>query len=70
MKKIILKLIKLYMKTFPKRALCRFTPSCSLYAYEVIDKEGVFKGLFKASVRLLKCNSLLTPIAGSYDPVN
>lgn len=70
MKKLILKLIEYYRKTFPKSASCRFTPSCSTYAYETIEKEGVVKGGFKSLKRLLKCNSFFTPVVGTYDPVN
>jgi uncharacterized protein len=70
MKKLILKMIKFYRKTFPKKAACRFSPSCSTYAYEVIEKEGVLKGGFKSVKRILKCNSFFTPIMGTYDPVN
>jgi uncharacterized protein len=70
MKNLILKTISFYRKHFPKAASCRFTPSCSTYAYQVIEKDGALKGLLKASVRLLKCNSLFTPVVGTYDPVN
>lgn len=35
---------------------CRFTPTCSQYAIEVIRKDGVFKGTFRAAVRILKCH--------------
>lgn len=46
---------------------CRFTPTCSSYTIEAIEKLGVFKGLFFATLRILRCN----PWGGSgYDPVN
>ncbi len=70
MKKIILSLIVFYKKNLSKPGLCRFTPSCSVYAYEIIQKEGVFWGTWKSLKRLLRCNSFLTPIVGTYDPVN
>lgn len=38
---------------------CFFTPSCSNYSVEVIDKHGVLKGLFKIMVRIMKCNPFL-----------
>ena len=45
---------------------CRFTPSCSEYARQVIIKHGPFKGLYLAIWRILRCN----PWGGSgYDPV-
>ncbi|MBD3245171.1 MAG: membrane protein insertion efficiency factor YidD [Candidatus Moranbacteria bacterium] len=65
-KKIFLTLIKIYQKTLsldhgflgkltPQRA-CRFQPTCSQYAYESIDKFGIFKGFFLATKRILKCH--------------
>ena len=70
MKNIILSLIVFYKKNLSKPGLCRLTPSCSVYAYEVIQKEGVFLGCWKSLKRLLRCNSFLTPVVGTYDPVN
>ena len=47
-------------------AACRFTPTCSQYAKEAIQKHGPFKGLYLAIRRILRCN----PWGGSgYDPV-
>ncbi len=69
MKKLILKIIAFH-RNLPKKAACRFNPSCSTYAYEIIEKDGVLKGGFKSLKRLLKCNALFTPVMGTYDPVN
>lgn len=59
-------LIRLYQYTFsPDHGLfkrffphgyCRFYPSCSEYGYESIKKYGIFKGILKASWRILRCN--------------
>ena len=57
MKKIILKLIKKYQSTsFAMHANCKYIPTCSHYAYTVIDDFGVFKGGFLALKRFFKCN--------------
>lgn len=45
---------------------CRFTPTCSEYAIESIQKHGPIKGVYFAIRRLLKCH----PWGGSgFDPV-
>ncbi|MEM6735844.1 MAG: membrane protein insertion efficiency factor YidD [Bacteroidota bacterium] len=44
---------------------CRFTPTCSNYAKEAIQKHG-FKGVWMGFKRIVKCH----PWGGSgYDPV-
>ena len=35
---------------------CRFEPTCSAYAIEVILKEGIIKGTYLAAVRISKCH--------------
>lgn len=35
---------------------CRFVPSCSQYAVEVISKFGTIKGTYLAAKRILRCN--------------
>jgi len=48
------------------RPACRYTPTCSEYAMEAIERFGVFRGGLKAAARLLRCH----PFAhGGYDPV-
>jgi putative membrane protein insertion efficiency factor len=45
---------------------CRFTPTCSQYAIEALNKHGALKGLALTIRRILRCN----PWGGSgYDPV-
>lgn len=67
MKKLSLKLIKLYQSIpGPWHNSCRFYPTCSNYAYEAISKYGFFKGWFLSIKRIMRCN----PFGGSgYDPV-
>lgn len=58
MKRLLLWLIRFYRnKISPLRApCCRFTPTCSAYALEAVEKYGVIKGGFLATKRLLRCN--------------
>lgn len=67
MKKILIKLIKLYQKIpGPWHSHCRFYPTCSEYAIEAIIEYGSIKGSFLTIKRILRCN----PFGGSgYDPV-
>jgi uncharacterized protein len=44
---------------------CRFTPTCSEYASDAIERYGVFKGTFKAMRRLLSCHPFHR---GGWDP--
>ncbi len=68
MKTLFLLIIKFYRKCisplFPPT--CRFTPTCSTYAYEAISKYGALKGGYLSTKRILKCNPLFR---GGYDPV-
>ena len=49
---------------------CRFTPTCSHYAIEAIEKHGPLKGLVLVLRRLARCHPI-TWLGGShgYDPV-
>lgn len=68
MKKLLIGLIKLYQKNISPRKIpcCRFTPTCSAYAVDAIEKRGAFVGLLLALWRVLRCNPLCK---GGYDPV-
>ena len=45
---------------------CRYTPTCSEYAIEAVERYGVVRGGLLAAKRLLSCH----PFArGGYDPV-
>ncbi len=45
---------------------CRFTPTCSNYAIEAVERYGIIIGGLKAITRLLRCHPLFP---GGYDPV-
>ena len=49
-----------------KPSCCRFTPTCSQYALEAIEKYGALKGGWLAFRRILRCNPFHK---GGYDPV-
>ena len=50
--------------------VCRFTPSCSVYALEALKIHGPVKGLWLALRRLARCHPI-TWLGGSsgFDPV-
>ena len=68
MKRFFLAIISFYQKHIsPHRAACcRFTPTCSAYAVEALEKHGAFFGLLLAVWRVLRCNPFCR---GGYDPV-
>lgn len=45
---------------------CRYTPTCSEYAMEAIERYGVLRGGLKAAARVLRCHPF---VKGGYDPV-
>jgi len=71
-KNLLVFILKVYKKTFSPvlEALfgkaCRFTPTCSQYTIEALEKFGVVKGLILGFKRVAKCH----PWGSSgYDPV-
>ncbi|HUX91670.1 MAG TPA: membrane protein insertion efficiency factor YidD [Gallionellaceae bacterium] len=67
MKSILILLIKTYQYVISPlfAPTCRFTPSCSHYASEVIVKHGALRGTWLSIKRVLRCNPWHP---GGYDP--
>lgn len=68
MKGVLLSGIRIYRQYISplKAPSCRFQPTCSLYAYEAIQKHGALKGSWLGVKRILKCGPWHP---GGYDPV-
>ena len=60
--------IRFYQRFISSRTtpVCRFSPSCSEYAIEALQRYGAFFGTALAVWRILRCNPLCR---GGYDPV-
>lgn len=68
MKRLLIKLIRFYQRHISAHTMpaCRFTPTCSEYAAQALERFGVFKGGALTVRRLLRCH----PWGGhGYDPV-
>ncbi|GIW64331.1 MAG: putative membrane protein insertion efficiency factor [Patescibacteria group bacterium] len=77
LKNLILKSIRFYQKTsffhgiifkslFLTDKVCRFTPTCSKYTYQAVEKYGSIKGLFLGLKRIIRCHPFSK---GGYDPL-
>lgn len=68
MKALLIAMIRFY-QTFisPLHGpCCRFTPTCSEYALQALQKYGVLKGSWLAVKRICKCHPFHK---GGYDPL-
>ncbi|GAA4442129.1 membrane protein insertion efficiency factor YidD [Pontibacter saemangeumensis] len=68
LKKFVLALIWVYQRMISPLtpASCRYTPTCSAYAVQAVNRYGPFKGGWLALKRIGRCH----PWGGSgYDPV-
>lgn len=69
---MVLKLLSFYKKqiSLPLEKTfghaCRFTPTCSEYAYDAIKKYGISEGGLMGVKRVLRCQPFSK---GGYDPV-
>ena len=68
MKNILIAMIRFYQKFLSplKHTRCPYTPTCSQYGLEAIQKYGAVKGSLLACWRILRCNPFSK---GGYYPV-
>ena len=77
MKKIVISLIKSYQRTnffslpvfktfFLTDASCRYSPTCSDYTLEAVERFGTAKGLLLGLRRIISCHPFSK---GGFDPV-
>lgn len=69
MKKILLAMIRFYRRFISPSTppSCRFSPTCSCYAMQAIEKYGAAKGTALAAKRLARCHPFYK--GDYYDPV-
>lgn len=65
MKRFVIFILRIYQVINPFKGTCRFTPTCSEYMIQAIQKYGTIKGLRLGISRILKCR----PPNGGADPV-
>ncbi len=69
LKKILKGMVYFYrycISPYKGGSCCKYTPTCSQYALEALEKYGPFKGSYLAIKRILRCNPFSE---GGYDPV-
>ncbi|HEY8806521.1 MAG TPA: membrane protein insertion efficiency factor YidD [Candidatus Limnocylindria bacterium] len=68
MKGAVLRVLRFYKAQISPAlpAACRYTPTCSEYAIEAVERYGAWRGSIMAIRRILSCNPFTR---GGYDPV-
>lgn len=68
MKRLLRGLVRFYQLFFSHwlNAGCRYSPSCSHYALQALDRHGAGAGSYLAARRLLRCHPFCL---GGHDPV-
>ncbi|HAT82508.1 membrane protein insertion efficiency factor YidD [uncultured Eubacterium sp.] len=68
LKKLLILMVRFYQicisPLFP--SCCRYTPTCSVYFIQAVQKYGPWKGSWLGIRRILRCNPFHP---GGYDPV-
>lgn len=65
----IVRIVRAYQRHLSPRKpapTCRFSPTCSQYAVEAVERHGALRGGWLAAWRVLRCNPL---VPGGFDPV-
>jgi putative membrane protein insertion efficiency factor len=65
---VVMGLIRAYQMTLSHRMItqCRFTPTCSRYTFEAVERYGALKGSWLGAKRILRCHPFHP---GGFDPV-
>ena len=68
LKSLLITLIRGYQKYISplKPPSCRFTPTCSHYGIEALNKYGVIRGIYLTMLRIMRCHPWSQ---GGHDPV-
>lgn len=68
MKRFLIFMVRVYQRCISPimPGKCRFTPTCSAYFIEALQKYGFYKGTYLGIKRILKCHPFHE---GGYDPL-
>ena len=68
MKALLIWVVKAYRLTLSPwlGSACRFTPTCSVYSIEALEKHGAAAGSYLTLARIARCHPFC---AGGHDPV-